>query len=193
MSAQPDTDRSLNADKPATEPGCRDDTRTVADANARAARSKPGRNQRRAGPFQPDPRTARGPGQDPDAETSPRPTPSRNTSASNGQDLKLRDEALGVEALTVDEQQARGQAGPGREGTLPERDETPRGARLLRQAPRHDRPADPDRAELRPESPGRLRSRLPRRQGLPRRAQRGGDSARRIRWPTDRSPISTRS
>ena len=87
------------------------------------------------GPLEPDPRAARSQGEDPDGQ-------SRLGQHRVGilppamADLKLARRSARRRGPDRRRAQARGQAGPGREGTLPERDETPRGARAPRQAPR---------------------------------------------------------
>jgi hypothetical protein len=87
MSAQPDTDRSLNADKPATEPGS--DT-TAAATNAAPDLSGLTREQLEAR-----------------VKTLTENLAQANTESEyfrqQWQELRLRNEALGVEALTVDE------------------------------------------------------------------------------------------
>jgi hypothetical protein len=114
LSAEPDTDRSLNADKPVTEPG----TKAEAEAAALKTLNLPATS---AAPS-PD---ASVPGQGSETTTTvdvssmtreqlearvktlTESLTSANTEAEffrqRWQDLRLRDEALGVEALTVDE------------------------------------------------------------------------------------------
>ncbi len=121
MSAEPDTDRSLNADKPVTEP----ETKAAAEAAALSNLNQPATTN--AAPSL----STNAPGQDsdtagadatnaiPDVSTLSREqlelkvkSLSESLASANAEteffrqqwlDLRLRDEALGVEALTVDE------------------------------------------------------------------------------------------
>ena len=70
-SAQPDTDRSLNADKPVTAARCRDQRghRHRYQRSASGPESRGRGYQFQPGSFQPDPRTTRSQGQDPDGKS----------------------------------------------------------------------------------------------------------------------------
>jgi hypothetical protein len=83
MSAQPDTDRSLNADKPVTEPGSNP---TAAATNAAPDLSAMTREQLEAR-----------------VKTLTQANTESEYFRQQWQELRLRNEALGVEALTVDE------------------------------------------------------------------------------------------
>jgi hypothetical protein len=89
MSAQPDTDRSLNADKPATEPGS-NPTPTAAATNAAPDLSGLTREQLEARV-----KTL--------TENLAQASTESEYFRQQWQELRLRNEALGVEALTVDE------------------------------------------------------------------------------------------
>jgi hypothetical protein len=103
-SAQPDTDRSLNANKPATEPGAATNAVTVIDTSA------PGRDQKAgAGDANSSPDLSGLTREQLEARVK---ALTENLASANTEseyfrehwtELKLRDEALGVEALTVDE------------------------------------------------------------------------------------------
>jgi len=109
MSAPPDTDRSLNADKPVTEP--------VSDATAAATNAAPGAETTAAEQDSKDKTGDMVPA--PDLSTLPREqlearvkTLTESLARANTeseyfrqqwQELRLRNEALGIEALTVDE------------------------------------------------------------------------------------------
>jgi hypothetical protein len=106
-SAQPDTDRSLNADKPApppAEPETATNTVTVIDATSPAQDAKGGMGETNASPdisaLTREQLEAR-------VKALTENLASANTESEyfreHWTELKLRDEALGVEALTVDE------------------------------------------------------------------------------------------
>jgi hypothetical protein len=108
MSAQPDTDRSLNADKQVTEPGTATNAAPVIDAGATA----PGQDQKAgAGDTNSSPDLSSLSHEELEARVK---TLTDSLAAANAEsesfreqwtELKLRDEALGVDALTVDERQ----------------------------------------------------------------------------------------
>jgi len=101
-SAQPDTDRSLNADKPVTEPGAATNAVTVIDTSASGQDQKAG-----AGNTSPDLSGLTREQLEARVKTLTENLASANTESEyfreHWTELKLRDEALGVEALTVDE------------------------------------------------------------------------------------------
>lgn len=113
-SAQPDTDRSLNADKPATAAATTNaapDTGTVTDTSVTASPtpSAPGQDQKSGAGDEPSPDLSGLTREELEARVKTLTTSlaSANTESEyfreQWTELKLRDEALGVEALTVDE------------------------------------------------------------------------------------------
>lgn len=100
MSAQPDTDRSLIADKPVTETNAS----SAVGAPAAGADSKPGAGDANASP---DPSSLTREQLEARVKTLTESLTLANTESEyfrqQWQELRLRDEALGVEALTVDE------------------------------------------------------------------------------------------